>query len=350
MERRRANDGQAYTEDEFGGWYHAAAQEYWENAPQLRQARDGNWYTEAEWTAWETGNAEEAPAAEQHQAAGAPPGLEQHQAAGAPAGAAELAAEQLWGASNFVTVLLPQNGGAAAGIGLCRTLRELLQAAHAHREHLPLPADLFFNGNIRVALGCPDALIVSLESIHGIRDPNRSGHDRIDMLVYHHGGAVTRYHPGGTPAQSAQPHTIPHGSRTYSRAIALDQGVGAALHVHAPGLGGEHVAAAEHDAPPLLVTADDLADINPVDSKLVNAASLRAALASLPPGETNWSYEGFPWWVFMAGRTQRFHTIVREGIIRVIGVSYDDLTHCMRVTTREGVRVVSVNRGQVRVE
>ena len=168
-------------------------------------------------------------------------------------------------------------------------------------------------------------------------------------MVYHRCGAVTRYHPGRTPALSARPHTIPHGSRAYSRAIALDQGIGAALHVHAPRLGGERVAAAEHDAFPLLVTADDLADINPVDSKLVNAASLTAALARLPPGETNWSREGFPWWVFMAGRTQNFQTILREGIIRVTGVRLDDLTSCMRVTTRERVRVVSVNRGRVRV-
>ena len=113
-----------------------------------------------------------------------------------------------------------------------------------------------------MALGCPDALYVSVESINGICDPNRGGHNRIDMLVYHRCGAVTRYHPGRTSAQSARPHRIPHGSRTYSRAIALGQGIGAALHVHAPGL-----VVAEHDAQPLLLTANDLADINPVDSK-----------------------------------------------------------------------------------
>ena len=98
----------------------------------------------------------------------------------------------------------------------------------------------------------------------------------------------------------------------------------------------------------LLVTSADLADINPVDSKLVNAASLRAALANLPPGETNWSREGFPWWVFMAGHA-KFTTIVPEGIIRVTGVKSDDGHHCMRVTTRQSVREVTVNNGRVRV-
>ena len=261
----------------------------------------------------------------------------------------ELATEQLWRASSFVTMVLQQNGLAAAGIPRCTTLRQLLEAAHTHRQHLPLPADLFFNGDIRVALGCPDALHVSVESINGIRDPNRGGHDRIDILVYHRSGAVTRHHPGSRPAQNARPHTIPHGSRTYSRAIALDQGVAAALHRYAPGLDDELVAAAEHDASPLLVSAVDIAEINPVDSKLVNAASLRTALANLPPGETDWSREGFPWWVFMAGRGHTFQTMVSEGIIRVTGVSSDDGAHCMRVTTRERVRVVSVNRDRVQV-
>ena len=72
MERRRAADGDAYSADEFRAWYDTAAQEFWENAPEVRQAGDGNWYTRAECVAWETGNAEQArapPAAEQRQAA-----------------------------------------------------------------------------------------------------------------------------------------------------------------------------------------------------------------------------------------------------------------------------------------
>ena len=99
---------------------------------------------------------------------------------------------------------------------------------------------------------------------------------------------------GTTQVADLRKALCPAALTAYSRAIALDQGIGAALHVHAPGLGGEHVAAAEHDAPPLLVTADDLADINPVDSKLVNAASLAATFARLPPVAglaQNWSRE-----------------------------------------------------------
>ena len=51
----------------------------------------------------------------------------------------------------------------------------------------------------------------------------------------------------------------------------------------------------------------------------------------------------------MGGRSQKLQTSIREGIIRVTGVR-QALTSCMRVTTRERVRVVSVNSGRVRVE
>ena len=51
MGRRRATDGQAYTADEFRAWHHTTAQEFWENAQEVRQAPDGKWYTKTEWAA-----------------------------------------------------------------------------------------------------------------------------------------------------------------------------------------------------------------------------------------------------------------------------------------------------------
>ena len=55
--------------------------------------------------------------------------------------------------------------------------------------------------------------------INGIRiinDPNRGARKRIELLVYHHSGGVTRLHPGRILAQDAEPHMIPHDSRTYN--------------------------------------------------------------------------------------------------------------------------------------
>ena len=192
-----------------------------------------------------------------------------HAVATLPAAPSEAAAEQFWESSICVAVLLSKNGRAAAGMPSCTTLRDLLEAAHAHRQHLPLPADVFFEGDIGVELDCANPVAVSIESINRVRDSNRGGHNRIDLLVYDRSSAVTRHHPGRRSAENARRLMIPHGSRTYSRAIAPDQGVGAALHVHTPimeawrrtthpSMEDDHVAAAEHDEPQPLVTEDIL--------------------------------------------------------------------------------------------
>ena len=323
------------------------------------QSNDGKWYTNTKRAARKTSNVEQELAAlvvEQRQAAVAPAEIsEPARAPAAPAAVqcqlAVTTAEQQWESSNFVAVLLHNTSAALRSWQLgqlwsCTKLRILLQAAHAHPALLPITADAFFTGDIREALGTQDAVLVTIESINGICDPNRGGHHRIDMLVYHRCGAVTRYHPGSSPAQSAQPHTIPHGSRTYRRDIALQRGIGAALHVCAPGL----FAAAEHGVPPQLVTEADLKEVNPVDAKCVNAGTLTAALNRLPPGDTDWSHQGFPWWVYMAGRLPKFLACVEEGIIGVTGVREDARTKYMRVTTRTRVRKVSGDRGVKIVE
>ena len=63
-----------------------------------------------------------------------------------------------------------------------------------------------------------------------------------------------------------------------------------------PSMEDDLVAAAEHDEPPPLVTEDDVSDISSLDGKVIGIAALADALASLPPCETTWSREGFPFW------------------------------------------------------
>ena len=112
----------------------------------------------------------------------------------------------------------------------------------------------------------------------------------------------------------------------------------------------DHVAAAKRDEPPPLLTLDDLSDINPLDSKLMSAATLVKALDDVPPGETNWSGDGFPWWVFMAGRLHMFRPVVAQGIMRVNAINSGHQVWYMQVTTRVRVHNVCVSRGKVRVE
>ena len=85
MGRRRTADGQAYTADDFRALYHTTAQEFWDNAQEVRQAPDSNWHTETEWAAEQrqaAGVSAEAPEPAREQAL-ASPAAEQRQAAAA---------------------------------------------------------------------------------------------------------------------------------------------------------------------------------------------------------------------------------------------------------------------------
>ena len=232
-----------------------------------------------------------------------------------------------------------------------RSLRGALEAAIALHTNLPLLAQLFFHGDISQALGCPDAAVVTAEVINGICDPNRGGALRVDFVAYSRAGAITRYHPGSTPAQSAKPHTVPPDSRSFRLDAALQHGIGVALHTHAPGIARTLVVATEHGGPLFLVSAKDLQDIHPLDSKLVSPHALQTALAALPrqPGEVDWAYCGFPWWTLMATRRPRFATIIQEGIEAVAGVRAGDGSESMRITTTRTQYVVTVSGGKLSV-
>ena len=65
----------------------------------------------------------------------------------------------------------------------------------------------------------------------------------------------------------------------------------------------------------------DLQEIHPLDAKLISTRMLEAALATAlgTPGtdDVDWSTEGFPWWVVMAGHSQQFAALLQECVVSV---------------------------------
>ena len=227
-----------------------------------------------------------------------------------------------WRESHFVASgLRDREDALAATLPRACSLRGALQEAVLASTHLPLRADLFYNGDIRAALGCRDAVVVTAERINSVADPNRGGALRVDFLAYNSDGSVTRYHPGGTRSQDAKPHTMQQTSRVFLLERALEDGVGAALHVRAPGSARGVAVATEHGGSPSLCTAMDLQEIHPLDAKLISTRMLEAALATAlgTPGtdDVDWSTEGFPWWVVMAGHSHQFAALLQECVVSV---------------------------------
>ena len=200
VERRCARDEQLYTTTQLQDVYGPAAPALWQEATvEQRYAEHGvayaavefeDYYGDAAEGRWHTAQPAHAPAGhETREELQVAVPLEQPRPG--------PAAEQLWADSHFVRSL-PERAGAMGALPVrCRTLRQALQAAHDARVHLPLSADLFFQGDIREALGRPGAVAVTAEWISHIRDPNRGGLLRIDFVAYDRTGAITRYHPSG---------------------------------------------------------------------------------------------------------------------------------------------------------
>ena len=65
----------------------------------------------------------------------------------------------------------------------------------------------------------------------------------------------------------------------------------------------------------------DLQEIHPLDAKLISTRMLEAALATAlgtsGADDVDWSTEGFPWWVVMAGRSHQFTALLQECVVSV---------------------------------
>ena len=306
-ELRRAADGHAYTWEQFLEYYTDYASEAWDAAPEIRRAGDGMMYTLQEFID------EYGP---HHGRAffneNIPRAATEHSCA--------------WANSDFALHFLPEREWRlSARPPRSKSLRGALQSACAVAAFLPLRADVFYDGDICSALGCPDAVLVTAETINHVPDPNRNGALRVDFVAYDITGAFTRYHPGATKKQDATPHTMQQSSRAFSLDIALQHGVGAALHAQLPAAARGAAAATEHGDPSHLCSAMDLLEIHPLDAKLISPsvfqAAMEAALSQAGADAVDWSNggigQGYPWWVFMAGRMEKFTAMLSEGIVSV---------------------------------
>ena len=254
----------------------------------------------------------------------------------------------LWLNSVFFTRVLPQKERLASKLQappqVAQTPRAALNEAIVHQANLPLPAHVFFTGNMDKALGCEQALFITLESVNAAPDPNRQNAPRVDFFVYHTDGSVERYHPGHRPQADAFVHRMPPATSAFNLQMAQNHGVGWALHVHPPSLA---VLENPHTVPDglILVHSLDLAYISPLDAKLVSPILLSGTLQSIADGTlVDWSHQGFPWWVLIAGRPSKFLQMLEDGILSVVASR-----HGVTITTRFGDHFLTVKKGKLKV-
>ena len=301
-ERRRANDGRAYTFSQFLAWYgDECGRRHWERLDPGVVSQSGD--------------------------AGVPqPGADGSGAGASSSAGAPQSGGTPWQGSVFLTQLLVQNveklRRECPQLALASNLREAINKAYFLQDYLPLPVEAFVDFDILRALrttGDADQLAdaVVAERIPRVRDNNRPPHCRVDFFLYFRDGDVQRYHPGRCERSNMQPHRMPFGSVLFNLAQAQDIGVGASLHVFPPRL------AADAGAPQpgmVLCTRDDMNESCPYDVQMWSWRHVREHLLQLrgEEGQVDIS-DGhlFPWWLLLGG-TGRERPLLDRGVSGVV--------------------------------
>ena len=99
----------------------------------------------------------------------------------------------------------------------------------------------------------------------------------------------------------------------------------------------------------------DLLEIHPLDVKLISPRELEkameAALLEAGADAVDWSHggfgQGYPWWVFMAGRMQHFAAMLNEGKVSITVERGADRRPFLAATTVARQRTVRMSGGRV---
>ena len=341
-EKRQANDGEWYTEEEFWQYYKSSAlggRHYWKkagwkSAESGPEPSDGTADSAAEPAAApaEPGASQPGslpfdgtatPAAEPA-AASAEPGASQP--GPVPLDALQLALVPVapsWQDSKFLQETLPQQEAqfAASGRDFRRatTPRQAIDLAYALQSFLPLPASAFVSSDLGrrfSALRTPLAVVA--EKVLRVREDNRP-HEcswRIDFFCYFPTGEVERHHPGKTRKDDMKPHIMHPGCNLFDASEACSVGVGAALHQRPP----RFVASSGAVQPgELLCRRADMVELISNCRHDINMASWTLVTHKLRElgdhdQELDWSYgEHFPWWLWLAN-TGKIRNVANDGI------------------------------------
>ena len=193
---------------------------------------------------------------------------------------------------------------------------------------------------------------VSVETVVRVMSSNHYDMPRVDIFVYWHDGAITRYHPGHRPSGNAKPHTMPRGTCLIRPGLLAQLGAGNALHLMPPGLvalqyagGGAPLAAPQGagtggaSQPTVLFTRAQANLLHTYDVKMNGWNHARQflqdrAIAEAPEQDLS-DGDFYPWWLFLAN-TGKIAEVLTTGVYSFHVLQLPDacvLKQCFRVRT-----------------
>ena len=174
-------------------------------------------------------------------------------------------------------------------------------------------------------IGTKGIIAVCVEQIEGIKDPNRGGNRRVDIVLYNADGKFSRLHPGSKRAQDAQ---LTQGSWSSIGAPEPD-----AKSSFAADPDKIESASRQYHEPPLLYTREFAAQI-PQNHRIGRAemfSKLQRLRKVYPLELTQATIDDFPWWLWLPNTGRVRDDVIGCGIERIalVETTTDEHTHAI---------------------
>ena len=185
-------------------------------------------------------------------------------------------------------------------------------------------------------IGTQGIKAIHIEQIDGVKDPNRGGQRRVDIVVYNADGQFFRLHPGSKPKNDAQ---LTQGNWSVFGASEPNADSSGAAEPRVTDAGSIVSASGQYHEPPQVLTREWAEQIpqNHCMSRREMFSKLQKLFSDLPAG-LHWSLDlthvtldVFPWWLWIPNTGRVRDEVIGGGIERIalVETTTDEHTHAI---------------------
>ena len=171
---------------------------------------------------------------------------------------------------------------------------------------------------------------IHIEQIDGVRDPNRGGQRRVDIVVYNADGQFFRLHPGSKPKNDAQ---LQQGNWSVFGASEPNAESSGAAEPRVTDTGSIEPASRQYHEPPRVLTREVAAQIpqNHCIGRREMFSKLQGLSSAYPLELTHVTLDVFPWWLWIPNTGRVRDEVIGCGIERIalVETTTDEHTHAI---------------------
>ena len=171
---------------------------------------------------------------------------------------------------------------------------------------------------------------IHIEQIDGVKDPNRGGQRRVDIVVYNADGQFFRLHPGSKSNNNAQ---LKQGNWSHSGASEPNAESSGAAEPRVTDTGSIESASRQYHEPPRVLTREWAAQIpqNHCIGRREMFSKLQVLSSAYPLELTHVTLDVFPWWLWIPNTGNVRDEVIGCGIERIalVETTTDEHTHAI---------------------